>query len=203
MLHLSDILSSAAKFKHRNVIENASTVDSLSTFANSSFNNDDRFSEINKSLRSIENNLTVVDVFDKTQKVVALQDDKNLADFVFILDCISAFSTTAEVFFTDEKKNSDWYATQVKNKLVSINKFVDQLAACITIYHEDVKTELNMDVNIFDSTKTLSTIIKQFPEYKQFKKLSKKRIDFSNQSLNIRSLATIIMLKTKELLTIL
>ena len=66
-----------------------------------------------------------------------------------------------------------------------------------------VNQMMNMNVEIFDTNKTLSTIIKQLDEYKQFKKNAKKRIDFSNQSLNIRSLATIILLKTKELITIL
>ena len=208
---LTDILKSASN-KHRssNIINEANL--SLSTFATNALKNTISTSSISehKSLEdvknhliSIEQNLKINEPRIDIQLVVPLENDEKLSDFIQILDCISAFSEVANLYISDSKNGNDWYSKQVYNQIKSINVFVDQLASCISFHANEIQPEINMNVDVFDSSKSLATIIKSFDEYKSFRKNIKKRLDFSNQPLNIRSLGIIITQKSKELLNVL
>lgn len=210
MLNLSQILqqtkhkatSSAITEQAENSLAEFATRALRSTVSTSVYEHAD-LEDVKKRLISIEQNIVTAEPRLDCQNVKTLENDEKLVDFVYLLDCLSAFNEICDIYFQDEKKENDWYAKQVKAHLKSIDKFVDQLAACISIHHDEIQTDLDMNVAVFDSSKTLATILKQQPEFKQFRKIAKRRMDFSNQALNIRSLSSIILLKTKELLSVL
>lgn len=137
------------------------------------------------------------------QEIIPIYDDEKLTDFVFILDCISAFGDISELYKENPKNDNNWYGKEVIKAIKNIQDYVDQLALCITPDADEIQAELNMNPDDFDSKKELATIIKSMNEYKKFKKLIKKRIDFSSQPINIRALCTIIQGRCKDLVEVL
>lgn len=137
------------------------------------------------------------------QEIIPIYDDEKLTDFVFILDCISAFGDISVLYKENPKNDNNWYGNEVIKSIKNIQDYVDQLALCITPDADEIQAELNMNPDDFDSNKELATIIKSMNEYKKFKKLIKKRIDFSSQPINIRALCTIIQGRCKDLVEVL
>lgn len=163
---------------------------------------EDKLDSIKDKLRAIQNELELNDSRFTTQNVIPFEKDETLDDFVFILDCISAFSEITKIYFENDKNKNNWYANEIKKELDNINAYVNQLALCLTFLADTVSIDLKMDVNEFDTKKELATLIKQNGEYSKFKKLVKKRMNFENQPMNIRALSNIIIGKCKDLIKI-
>lgn len=210
MKKLSDLMTITNNQMESHEIKSMS-INSLSRFAMETLGDktistsiiiESSFDKAKDKLISIQQNLKTETPKFNAQLTKPLYEDENLLDFIFVLDCISAFDKITDIYFQNEKNEKNWYANEIKKHLLSIDEFVNQLGRCITPHADDIDIQLDLDMEIFDGKKELATIIKTNDEYKKFKKVVRKRMDFSNQPLNVRALAHIILGKCKELVRI-
>src|SRR5690606_19167616 len=116
MLNLSQILqqtkhkaaSSAITEQAENSLAEFATRALRSTVSTSVYEHVD-LEDVKKRLISIEQNIVTAEPRLDCQNVKTLENDEKLVDFVYLLDCLSAFNEICDIYFQDEKKENDWY----------------------------------------------------------------------------------------------
>lgn len=216
MRKLSSILE---EVNHKNEIKSISCENSLSKYFKENLNNnnlrlksvlenspgEENLNKIKIALQNRDESKILNDAELSQQHSISLDQDPQLKDFIFALDCISAFKVISDMFDENKKaeeRNISWFDCQVKIAIDETMDFVEQLAALISFVHDDVKIQVDYDIANFENSKQLASLIKAEPEYKIFRRIVRRKHDFSNQKIDVRSLCLIILEKAKKLISI-
>lgn len=123
------------------------------------------------------------------ENVLSFNDDEIMIEFFKIVDIISAFKKIHESWLFVNKE--DWYSKELSESIDTALKYVDQLASCVSIEHENVEIEIDIDVSTLKG-KQFATVIKSTDEWKILKKYMKITRSCPHQSVTIQSLFDVI-----------
>lgn len=134
----------------------------------------------------------------KQQHVVSIESDNIMSKYFELSDIIEAFILVTKHYSDAKDQKISWHDTKIVKYLNSIKKYIDQLAAYISIEHENVSVQIDLPPDTFNNNKTLATFIKQSDEWKALRNILKTDLTLINQSLTVRAIGFSILSKTKS-----
>jgi len=111
------------------------------------------------------------------------------------LDAISGFVKLYDAWLSENSET--WHSKELKKSLDSIVKYIDQLASYISVAHNEIEIQVNVDSAALTG-KQFATIIKRTEEWKALKKWLKTEMALNNQPVSVEAIVRCIIAETKK-----
>lgn len=115
------------------------------------------------------------------------------------LDTLNAFMKLHDAWLLSN--NESWHSNEIVKQLKRIDNYVNQLASYISMHHDDIDVQVDIDIDALRGKK-FSTVIKRTDEWKSLRKWIKKSHNFRQQTITVEALCKCILKETTKLIQI-